>query len=410
MIGRLRSRALSVAGLWVGAYLVGVVALHYIGLHLRLAADTAGGGDASGGFVPALRQLLGRVDRRDFYVDYASAHALTHGLDAYDKSSILFHGIGPAWAVNGPNPHPPTLLTLVLPFTVLHYGGALAAWALAMVFALILTVHLVGVRLSYAIGIGIGLSVTFPGAFGIGNPVPIIGLGVALAYRYRDRPLVAGLGIALAAMPKGSGVILVLPFLAAARIRTALYAAGFYLVAALVPLFFQGNVWHRYLSYGTKSITANANDRADNASLLYLAHAHFGWSHQVTVVFLVLVTIGLAFVQRDLFWPVVWAMVALLPIGWMYSLLTLVPLVVRAVLTAPRRTVGLAALATGITVASPPSGLWPTRTYPLVLLLVAGICVLARPPSPTLWFERWTRPRLARRPSSLDAPVRMPVG
>ena len=242
--------------------------LLYVGRHVRLLDDKNGSSDVGSGLAIAVRALLGRPDRRDFFVDYASAHALTHHKDAYDISAHLFRGLGPAWAVNGPNPHPPTLLVLVLPFVLLSYGPALAAWALAMVGAFIATLRLVGVPLRYALAIGVGLAITFPGAYGIVNVVPVIGLGIALAYRYRDNPIVAGLGIAIASLPKGSGLVLAVPFLLAARLRTVLYAALFYGVASLVPILWQSNVWGRYLKVGLKSVHANAYLRPDNASLL----------------------------------------------------------------------------------------------------------------------------------------------
>lgn len=349
--------------------------------------------------------MLGRPDRRDYYVDYASAHALTHGLDAYANSNVLFHGLGPAWNVAGPNPHPPTLLTLVLPFTALHYGGALAAWALLMIFGLIATLRLVGVPVSYSIGIGVAVGLTFPGAYGIGNPVPVIGLGVAVAYRYRTSPVLAGLGIALAAIPKGTGLVLVLPFLVAGRVRTVLYAAGFYLLAALVPVLGQSNVWQRYLEYGTKSITANATRRNDNGSLVHLAYTEFGWSDRLTLALLAVVTVAIALAQRDLFWAPVWAMVAALPVAWMYSLLTLLtllPLLAWAAWRSPRRTGVLVALGAGLTLGSPPLGLWPPVIYPIVLLIAAVVCVLARPPVPTLWFGAWLDPVLRRHHTNTD--------
>jgi hypothetical protein len=254
-----------VLSLWAGAYAVILLVLHVVGGHRHLPDESLGVNDAAGGLAPALRQLLGRPDPRDFYVDYASAHAMLHGQNAYANSNILFKGLGPAWDVRTANPHPPTLLPLVAPFALANYGEALAAWALLMTFLYVATVRLLGVRLSYSIAIGVGIAVTFPGAFGIGNPVPIVGFGVALAYRFRYHSALAGLGIALAAMPKGSGLVLAIPFLAAARIKTLLWAAGFYLAAAVLPILWQSDIWAQYFRHGTKAISANAV-RRDNAN------------------------------------------------------------------------------------------------------------------------------------------------
>ncbi len=371
---------------WCATYGAVLSVLLYVGRHIRLLDDKIGSSDVGSGLAPALRALLGRPDRRDFFVDYASSHALTHHKDAYDISAHLFRGLGPAWAVNGPNPHPPTLLILVLPFVLLSYGPALAGWALAMVGVFIATLRLVGVPLRYALAIGVGLAITFPGAYGIVNVEPVIGLGIALAYRYRDSPIIAGLGIALAALPKGSGLVLAVPFLLAARLRTVVYAALFYAGAALVPVFWQSNIWGRYLDVGLKSVHANAYLRADNASLLYLSHSLWGLSYTATAFLIVLITIGLVLAQRDLFWPTAWASVAVLPIGWMYSLLALVPLIAFAVLQAPRRTAGLALVATGVALGTPPFGRWPTVWYPVVVGTVAAMYLCMRPKQSILWL------------------------
>jgi hypothetical protein len=399
---------LALAG--ICAYVLGVLALHFLGLHVTLPNETTNPTDPSGGIAPAARELLGRAAvPTDFYADYASAHALTHGRDAYAPMRTLFTGLGPAWDVPGVNPHPPTTFALVLPFTLLHYGGALTAWALAMILALIATLRLVGVRLSLAVGIGIGLAITFPGAYGIANPVAIIGLGVALAYRYRDRPAIAGLGIALAAAPKGSGLILAVPFLAAGRIKTVVYAAVYYCLFAAVPVLFQSNIWQRYLKEAPASVRYNEN-RPDSGSLLRLAHNWFGWPAIVSIVVIGIITVAMIFVARDLFWPPVWAMVAALPIAWMYSLLTLVPLVAWAVTKSPRRVGLLAAVAAGITIASPPVGLWTPMSYALVVVLTAAILVSLRATESTLWFASWMTDRSYRaRPPRADEPVSAPA-
>jgi hypothetical protein len=192
-------------------------------------------------------------------------------------------------------------------------------------------------------------------------------------------------------------LILALPFLLAGRIRTVAYAAFFYLVAAAIPLIWQCDIWSRYLDAGLKTLAANAHDRDDNASLLYLAHRLWGLSYNTTVVVLAVVAVALAIIQRDLFWPTAWASVAVLPIGWMYSLLTLLPLVAFAVLRSPRRTVGLAAAAIGLTCASPPYGKWPTITYPIVLGLVAAMYLLMDTRDSTLWFPPQLLHHLPRR-------------
>jgi hypothetical protein len=136
-----------------------------------------------------------------------------------------------------------------------------------MVFALVATFRLVGVDPMWALVAGVVVAIIWPGAYGIGNVVPVIGLGVAIAWRWRDVPAVAGAGVALAAIPKLSGLILVVPFLLTARWKAATWAVGLTLLMGLVPLLLDDGVWSAYLDSGVEAIRLNAA-RADNASLI----------------------------------------------------------------------------------------------------------------------------------------------
>jgi hypothetical protein len=78
--------------------------------------------------------------------------------------------------------------------------------------------------------------------------------------------------------------------------------------------------------------------------------------------------VGAALLIKDSFWPTVWLIVALLPIAWMYSLITLIPLFIAALRKPNPWGVGAVALGTALTVGSPPLGeAWPTKVIPLVV-------------------------------------------
>ncbi len=347
----------------IGLYVLILAALFAAGRLVTAPPEVPGGG----GLAIAAQELLGQVPGTDFLVDYAAAVALTHHVDAYTVSSVLIQNIGISWPVNTPDTHPPTMLTLTLPFTILSYKHALAAWALAMIFLLIATVHLVGVPWRFSVIVGSLLSLAMPGAYGIGNPVPVIGFGAMVAYRWRDDPLIAGLGIAVASAPKSSGLLLLVPFLLARRFAAAAWAVGFYAVFAALPLFFQPGIWLRYVQAGGIGIAQN-QARSDNASLIHLAE-RVGIPDLVAVLVVCAAAFVLAVATRDTFWPIVWLMVALLPVAWMYSLLTLLPIFVRAIPRSDTLTCWLAITAGGLTVASPALGMWPVFVFPLVLLL-----------------------------------------
>lgn len=358
---------LALAYLAAGTFLVLVV---------RAAAlpDPAAGMDATfGPFNAFLQQTTGRMVTTDIQVDYASAVALLHGQDPYGVSAELFDRYGhaysmPPWAIELANPHPPTTVAMVLPLAaVLSYPQALLAWSVVMVFVVVATVQLMGVRLAWAAPIGVAVSMVWPGAYAIGNVVPLIGLGIALAYRFRDHPLLAALGLTVAAAPKVSGLILALPFLLTGRWKPVAWAAAFMTILAAVPLLFFPATWGRYLDAGVSAVAVSAA-RVDNASVLALA-TELGMPAAAAGVLAVGLAVGAALLIKDTFWPTVWLMVALLPIAWMYSLITLVPLFVVAVRRPNIWGVGAVALGTVLAVGSPPLGaLWPPRVLPLVLL------------------------------------------
>jgi hypothetical protein len=316
----------------------------------------------------ALDLFGGKEARTDFLVDYASLRALRDGHDPYGISADLIHAVGgPDWTVETADPHPPTLLALMLPFALLPYGHSLAAWSMAMVFAYVLTLYFVGVRSSLAIPFGIAVALTFPGTSGLANPVPLIALGIAVAYRYRNNSIVAGIGLALATAPKLSGCVLLIPFLLTQRWRAVGWAAIFVAAFACLPILLYSKSWSRYFDAGVGAIRFNLH-RADNASLLNLADK-IGVTSNAALLILALVAILLGIVLRDLFWPTAWFMVAALPIAWMYSLLTLMP--IAAVSLRRRSTIatGALVLAVGLSVGSPQLGMWPVWLVPIILAL-----------------------------------------
>ena len=379
-------------------------------VNFALPADAPGGG----GLGVAVQELLGRTLGTDFLVDYASASALTHHVDAYAQSPVLFQRLGIEWPVSTANPHPPTLLTLVLPFELVKYSHALAAWTLAMIFVLVATIRMVGLSWSLAVPIGVGLGLAMPGAYGISNPVLLIGFGVALAYRWHNEPFVAGLGIAIASAPKSSGLILVVPFLLARRFGTVAWAAICFAVMAAVPMLFQPDVWARYLDAGVQAIIFN-QARPDNASLIHLGET-LGLSSIAPLAVVGLAGVVLALLTRDTFWPTVWVMVVALPIAWMYSLLTFVPIGVLVFRRSGAVPIALVAAATGLTLAGPPLGRWPVAIFPIVTILIyVAMLIGPRLGDGDFWIPEpveailFRRPRAAYLPDSASDPINEPI-
>ena len=368
------SKSVKTMALLALSYSLLLLSLRYVSPHIKvpeLALTPQGGG-----FSTAMHLLLGRGGGTDFLCDYSSAYALVHHQDAYDITATLSERVGTGWSVSTANTHPPTLLPFVLPFLVTDYGGALRAWSLAMVFVLILTVRLLDVKWVIAIGVGVALATTFPGAYAIGNPVPLIGLGIAIAYRWRNNPLAAALGLALAAGPKIS-LLMALPFLGARRFKTLAIAAGVYATLICLPMLWQPDIWRRYLDAGVSALLGNAG-RDDNASLLRLAQT-YGVSPWVVVMALGILALTAAIRTRDTFWPTVWLSVAALPITWMSSLITFVPLAVWIVRRGPASSVGLILVGAGLMIGSVPAGPLPVAIVPVIIGLVYTALLLTPP-------------------------------
>jgi hypothetical protein len=371
------------------AVLLYIIAALFMALVVRnivLPDEQAGINSTLGPINAFLQETAGKRVTTDFQVDYASAVALIHGEDPYAVSAEIFDKYGmPPWPVNLANPHPPTTVALLLPFTLVSYQNALTAWTVLMVFAVIATIQLMGVRIGYAAPIGVALCIVWPGAYAIGNVVPLIGLGIALAYRFRDHPLLAAVGLTVAAAPKASGLILLLPFLLTMRWKPVLWTAGFMVVLALIPVLLYPSTWSRYLDVGVEAIALNAA-RGDNPAVLNLA-ANLGIPSWLAIGGLVTLTVGAALLTKDSFWPTVWLTVALLPIAWMYSLLTLLPLFLAAVRRPNPWGTGAVALGTALAVGSPPLGeTWPPKVLPLVVL--CGFVALLQIRETDFWPRR----------------------
>jgi hypothetical protein len=408
-------RRLVATCLAIAAFAATAIGLVALGRTIDLPNEADGLTPASGGAGAAAHELLGHNHPTDFLIDYASADALRDGVDAYAISADLTARVDVPWAVSTANPHPPTLLTLVLPLTALRYDHALAVWALGMAVLYGCTLRLVGVPLPWAIVGAFALTFTFPGAYGIGNPVPVIGFGGAVAWRWRTVPAIAGIGVALAAAPKVSGLVLLVPFVLAGRWRVAAWALAVLAVLAVVPLLFDSGVWSAYLDLGVDAARLTAA-RSDNAAIV---HRAVGWGvpEVASMAVLGVVAGALAVWRRDAFWPAIWLTVAALPIAWAYSALTLVPVMAFVARRRSPWAPPVVAVAAAAMVGSSPAGMWPTWIVPFIVALVAVALVLDRTDGPSdLWLHPRViallpgrvRPLVADRPG--DAPVTEPVG
>jgi glycosyl transferase family 87 len=124
-----------------------------------------------------------------------------------------------------PSVYPPPALVLGLPFGLLPFTVAYAAWTTLLVAAVLATLRLLGVRdwRCYTIALG-----SCPVVFGLalGNVVILVVLLAACAWRYRDNAHAAGLAVGLGIALKLLLWPLAVWFLATRRWRAAVVAAA----------------------------------------------------------------------------------------------------------------------------------------------------------------------------------------
>ena len=241
--------------------------------------------------------------------------------------------------MNTGNPcvYPPLALLLTVPFAVLPFTLAYAAWVAASVVAVFATLRILGVRdwRCYTLVLG-----TCPIAFGfvLGNIVILLLPLAALAWRYRDDTMWSGFAVGAGIALKLVLWPLLLWFVATRRWRAALVAlssAAVATFAAWAPLGFAG------LRDYPQLVSVNNNIYAAHSWSLLSGFVGLGLSTSVagalsTLVGLALLLSVFVFVrqpdgERRAFCIAVVASIALLPIVWPASLaLLLVPVAIYA--------------------------------------------------------------------------------
>lgn len=192
-----------------------------------------------------------------------------------------------------------------------------------MLLAYVFCARLFGLAWQWAFPAAVGMLLWPPAAWSLGQTTPLVLLGQMLAWHFRARPALAGVGVGLAAALKVVPAILLVPFLlrrrwAAAGAFAFVMGGTFALALALDP----GSL-RDYLTAGAEA-SRTTFARPDNGSPLGLA-ADLGPAGIVAL--LILIGTVLALSRSWEAW--VWASVALLPIVWVYSLLPLLPVLVR---------------------------------------------------------------------------------
>ena len=291
----------------------------------------------TGGIRTAAAQLRGEGPPIDLVQDYVGARRLVGGGEAYPRLSRAFASVGIDWSANHRSTHPPTAFVLVLPVAWLSWKAAAAVWAALMLGAIAGAWWALGARAEVAVALAPLTLVWPPAAWSLGQLTPLWLLGLALAWRFRDRDASAGAAIALASLTKLFPALSLAPFLATGRGRVLRGFAAVWGAALAILLVLRPDVLGRYVAVA-RAVTRDQADRRENSALVWAAAHNAGIAGIVAALVLVGIVLGLSLRRlSDLgrfdrwswdAWS--WAGVALLPIAWIYSLLPLLPIVVRS--------------------------------------------------------------------------------
>ncbi|MBA3072223.1 MAG: DUF2029 domain-containing protein [Anaerolineae bacterium] len=265
--------------------------------------------------------------RYDIAQDYIGAQALVdQNEELYPILTTAYEKMGITWQSDHRSTHPPTAYLLVVPFTLFDYPTAQTLWMISMLACIVITFR--AFNLSWKMSLFAGLlSLAWPPAiWSLGQFTAIWMLGLALAYRFRDRPLLCGLLIGLASLPKYFAAALLIHPVWRKRWAALIGFAAVWLAAISLLLLLRVDSISAYVA----SNVGNSMDqilRPDNGALAIVAWRMGGWPGIAAVVVLTLCVFWIGLRNNGVYgWAcLVWVGIACLPITWVYSLLPLLP-------------------------------------------------------------------------------------
>jgi hypothetical protein len=367
----------------VRAAVVGVAALELLALVTIHAPGDPQKPGVAGGIRTAAAQLRGDGPPVDFAQDYVGARAFVHDDDPYPVLTPAYARVGLEWPVPHRSTHPPTAFALALPLARIPWRTAAAVWGFAMLASLGLSWWALGVRPEWAAALAPLTLLWPPAAWSVGQLTAVWLLGLALAWRVRDRPAWAGAAIALASLTKLLPALSLVPFLICRRWAVLRGFALVWAAAVAAIVLVEPGAMRRYLAV-VRDVGREQAARGENSGLLWAAGHTAGAIGVVAVTALVLaVGCTAAFrvarlrnVERWSWDGWTWLGVALLPIAWIYSLLPLLPGLLRTAARGGLLARGLAAVAFAIPFTIDPFGL-PAGARLGAATACAGLALLA---------------------------------
>jgi hypothetical protein len=286
------------------------------------------------GIADAYLTLVGMAPPSDFVQEVIGGRALLNGGNPYPIAPPLIEfGLT---QISGYSTHPPTAFLLAIPVAWLPWPVAAQIWAWLMLGCFVVMAWAFRLRWYVALAC---LPLLFwpPVTWSLGQLTPIWMTALALAWRWRGRTSAAGALIGLAALTKFLPAISLVPLIRARRWHAAAAFAAVWLAAISILLLLDRGAIPSYLhvNLGAAANAATQTERLDNGALLPFALRYMGVPGVVMVAAVLLAVALLAF-RGDADSPERWALwtwlgVALLPVAWTYSLLPLLPWLLRTV-------------------------------------------------------------------------------
>jgi hypothetical protein len=290
----------------------------------------------AGGIRTAAAQLRGEGPPIDLVQDYVGARRLVLDGDPYVRLTQAFASVGISWRADHRSTHPPTAFMLVLPVAWLPWNAAAAVWAVLMLGAIAGAWWAFGASPALAAALAPVTLVWPPAAWSLGQLTPLWLLALALAWRFRGSAALAGAAIAFASFTKLLPALSLVPFLVVGC-RRAFYgfAAGWAGVLTFL-LLLRPKVLEQYVDLA-RAVGQEQAGRHENSALLWAAGHDLGIAGVAASILLVGAVLLLSLerlwkagtIDRWSWDAWTWAGVALLPIAWIYSLLPLLPALVR---------------------------------------------------------------------------------
>lgn len=227
--------------------------------------------------------------------------------------------------------HPPTAFLFALPIAALAWPQALAVWEWSMLACLIASAWAYGLSLKQIILLSPLVLLWPPALWSFFQLTPIWLLALALAWRYRDRPALSGALIAIASLPKYFAAMNMLVF--RKQRRAWLSFATIWICALLLIAILHADIFSIYLT-ANASLSPHHIARLDNGAWLAALHNNLGIAGLAAGILLAVLVAWSAIREKDSWqaWACwTWLGVGLLPIAWVYSLLPLLPWLIRVI-------------------------------------------------------------------------------